>query len=137
MHALLQRPGTGLWVLGLILVLIELCGAQSAATDLDITEVGENVIEHMPTLLAVLTAAAFFFGFVLFVSGLSKSNTLSNQRAAHVLGGQQTSFMGPGMSLLVGVALMFSAALVLIEKNSFFGEEVKSVTIKGIKQLPE
>jgi hypothetical protein len=103
--------------------------------ELDLTDVGEKIRGHLPTWLAVLTGGAFLGGFLIFLSGLFKSNTLGNQRAAHVLGGHQSSYGGAASSIIVGVLLMFSAALVLVTKTSTFGEDVGSVNIQGIKQL--
>jgi hypothetical protein len=137
--SVLPRRGSWLVLAGLVgLFVIEPSWAQqSSAYDMDLSDVGENIREQLPTLLAVLTAAGFLLGMALVISGLSKSNTLGNQRAAHVLGGQQTSYFGPGMSLVIGVVLMFVSTLVLVERTSFFGPDVKSVTIQGIEQLPE
>jgi len=118
------------------LLMVESGWAQSA-NELDLTDVGENIRSHLPTWLAVLTGGAFLAGFAIFISGLMKSNTLGNQRAAHVLGGHQTSYGGAASSIIFGMLLMFSAAFVLMEKTSLFGEDVESVNIQGIEQLPQ
>lgn len=97
--------------------LLTACGSVPNASSLNIQQMIVNIADTMPSILAMVSAAAYIMGFLLVMKGVYK---LKEYGEARTMMASQTSIWPPLITLIVGSLLIYFVSAYQIGLYTLF-----------------